>query len=249
MKTSNKLLIAGFCTLLLGTAVVLGIVRASAVIEDRMGYQAADYERRPLDSFSEIELHGSIRAHLVQSEEDYLELRNVDLERGDFEVEQLGKKLSVAYRFHKEEENQGRPYINIGCKDPQRASIYDAVVLKTREEIDLESFSLEMHAGTDAWLSMKASTLTIRIGSGSDLKLEGIATKMIINCSSAGDVNAREFQVSELQVKASDGCDIDATVLDQVQGSLSGAADLTCHGSPKTDVQVSDAADFDLRSL
>lgn len=75
---------------------------------------------------------------------------------------------------------------------------------------------------------------------GSDVEGDGAFESMILDASGGSDVDLSDLEVTSMIVSVSGGSDATVNVIDQIEGSASGGADLTILGDPATQrVEVS----------
>ncbi len=249
MKTSNKLLLGAFIAGLICTFCLFGFIRANSVIESAAGEaNSSDYTRTDLSGFDKIEIRGTVRAYLVPSDEAYLEAHAVNDQAGKMSQEVHDGTLELNFEYDSKYKGNAVPKVRIGMGGVNSLHVAESGEAVSADKILVEQFEIAVEHGADVHLEMEAKAINVDLTAGSDLVLRGTADRLALTCNSAGDLNAKRFKVKDLVLKVTDACDVDISVSGTATGSVAAAADVNCYGCPQSDVKVSGAADFDIRS-
>ncbi|MEO8316088.1 MAG: head GIN domain-containing protein [Pseudomonadota bacterium] len=111
-----------------------------------------------------------------------------------------------------------------------------------------EKLQLRTSGGSDLRFTGKADSLDVITSGGSDTFLDGSARQLTVRISGGSDLHARGFEVSDAELVASGGSDIDITVKEKLSARASGGSDIRYAGNPPhTDVKASGGADIRAR--
>jgi len=117
---------------------------------------------------------------------------------------------------------------------------------------DVDGSKLEVHAdgsfnifGSGRFVEVVTPTLVeVSASGGSDLTGVGEVETLAINASGGADVDLTDLIVATANVEASGGANVTVEITEQIQGEVSGGADLTILGEPTSqNIETSGGAD------
>ncbi|MBT8196300.1 MAG: DUF2807 domain-containing protein [Bacteroidia bacterium] len=117
--------------------------------------------------------------------------------------------------------------------------------IKSKGELNCESFSGRMSGGSDVTVHINATTTDWAISGAADVNLSGKAESAEFNVSGASDVNASKFLVSNCTANVSGASDVNLHVIENLKANVSGASDVSYSGNPKNVIKkLSGASDL-----
>nr|WP_299343030.1 head GIN domain-containing protein [Allomuricauda sp.] len=96
--------------------------------------------------------------------------------------------------------------------------------------IQVEKIDLDASSGSDLKVELVATEVSADASSGADIKLSGKGEVLYVDASSGADVRAREFEVKRCNAEASSGSDISVNVSESLMAEASSGADISYTG-------------------
>lgn len=105
--------------------------------------------------------------------------------------------------------------------------------------IQAEKIELDASSGSDLKVELVASEVSADASSGADIKIAGKADVFYVDASSGADVRAKDFQVQRCNAEASSGSDISVFVTESLVADASSGADISYTGEASVQTKKS----------
>ena len=228
MKTSSKLLIGFFTSILVAISIMMAVARYKT--EDTLqGNGIKMVENRPLANFNAIDLSGDADIILTQGREFNFEIK------GDQNLlSKANSEVNDSVLVIKLPNNRKHPRFEILVSAPAFKSIAlsRGVKLKTNNTIQGDVLHLSMHTGSTGDLDIAVKNFDFVSSTGSTVKLKGKADIASFKASTGSVVDALDFPIDDCSVDGSTGVQLEINAIKQLGIVLSTGSSLKYKGKP-----------------
>lgn len=191
--------------------------------------------------FNAIEASAGVEVYLRQGSTEKIKVQGSEKDLEGLVIETRGTVLHISY-----DSNTMRvtSWGLGGRKGARSAKVYVQAVelnsIKASSGADIRGetiikgsdLEIETSSGSDVKVEVAADRLVLKSSSGSDIKISGEAGEVNASSSSGSDISASGLTARRATLKASSGSDIKMTVTEEVDASASSGADIKVSGNP-----------------
>ncbi len=189
------------------------------------------------DSVVSITIKGEYKINLSQDSISQVEVigRKSKVEEVEFEYDRDNRELEIFVKdFDEDFDFRGRApvYVNISAPYFKELNIYGHNDLRAKN-LNLKNFKLEMAGFSDADISGDFINLQVDFEGLADAKLSGTAEYFEANLAGKTDMNARDLESEEADIKAFGKSDATVNVTNYLTAYAAGVSKIDYYGDPK----------------
>jgi hypothetical protein len=209
--------------------------------------QAEGRQKRQLSGFHGVSVSSGIDLFLTQKnvEEVAVEADSDDLDKIITEVEGGILKIYVKKNswFNMNWNNQKRK-VFVSFRELDKLDASAGSDVSSEGLFKLKELDMDASSGSDIKLELDAEKLIVESSSGSDIQVKGKVNELHASASSGSDINASELQAKKCTASVSSGSDIRVFVTDELDANASSGGDISFSGNPKSkDINESSGGD------
>lgn len=114
----------------------------------------------------------------------------------------------------------------------------------SRTDLTAKDITLKVSSGSDMKLTLYTTKLTATAESGGDIELRGTADYAKLHASGGSDLKLKELIVDRADAMASGGSDIIVKVTGELNATASGGSDIEYYGNPRVTASKSGGSDI-----
>jgi len=240
MKTSNKLLTGAMLLFMFIFTAFLVIAKNSLKPgETREGSGEILIDKRGVSSFDKISCSSGFVVEIVRSDEYYVEVETYENIQ-DLIVTDIKDDLIEIKTQYKTSLNVDDPVkIKVGCPEISEIKVSDAVDLTFDDNVVGDSLIIKANSAADIDGNATLEFISLDVSSAASIEMDGSADNAIIECTSAGVVDADNFEVKEANAIVTSGGSVEMNVLDRLVANASSGGDFKYSGEPRTSINAS----------
>jgi hypothetical protein len=228
---------------LLGLLASLGLSVASLGCEVVHGNGVVREEERVVPPFSRAKIQANIITEAIPAGEPAVRLSADENLLGHLSVRVVDGELVIAVDDENMVLEPSQPMTAIVSSAELRTLQVSGGAEGHIEGFSGDAFTLIADGPGDLRAdNLDVDVLRIEIGGDGALNASGIANRVELKHSGAGEASTEAVTARDVVVDLSGGGDNEVTATETVRGSLSGAGDLTVHGDPEL-IDVNDSGD------
>ncbi len=189
---------------------------------------------RPVEKFTQVRMEGGIEATVHRGAKPALKLTSEakTLERLESVVE--NGVLVLRYKEKSWFKGDGTVQADITVTELTHVEASGGCTLKG-DGLSGPTCGIDISGGVEVDLkSAVCEALTIKSSGGTKVKLKGTAKRLDVDASGGSDLDTRELFAQAAKIEGSGGFVGKVSVVESVEGGLSGGASLKVRGNPKT---------------
>ncbi|HTI58053.1 head GIN domain-containing protein [Mucilaginibacter sp.] len=187
-------------------------------------------ENHKVSDFTRINVSGGFKVTLKQDSSLNVSINADDNLMKYIHVESDGDELKVYYK--KNVCPSGQMEISIGVRNLEKLKGSGAINFVSDGKINTKDLDIKLNGASNINMDLSAANLSTESAGASEITLRGQATSHRIEMTGNGTVHAFDFVVGKYDLHTTGASDCEINVLNDLQVSSTGAADVKYKGNP-----------------
>lgn len=187
-------------------------------------------ENHKVSDFTRINVSGGFKVTLKQDSSLNVSINADDNLMKYIHVESDGDELKVYYK--KNVCPSGQMGISIGVRNLEKLKGSGAINFVSDGKINTKDLDIKLNGASNINMDLSAANLSTESAGASEITLKGQATSHRIEMTGNGTVHAFDFVVGKYDLHTTGASDCEINVLNDLQVSSTGAADVKYKGNP-----------------
>jgi hypothetical protein len=183
-----------------------------------------------VSDFTRINVSGGFKVTLKQDSSLNVSINADDNLMKYIHVESDGDELKVYYK--KNVCPSGQMEISIGVRNLEKLKGSGAINFVSDGKINTKDLDIKLNGASNINMDLSAANLSTESAGASEITLRGQATSHRIEMTGNGTVHAFDFVVGKYDLHTTGASDCEINVLNDLQVSSTGAADVKYKGNP-----------------
>jgi hypothetical protein len=188
-------------------------------------------EIREVEKFTGIDVGGAFNVEVTCGKETKIEVLADDNLLEDIGTSVRGSTLYIETKQNISPRTKIRIHITTPNVDDVQSSGASDIVLNN---VSNEKLHIETSGAGSVKASVKTDKLSVETSGAGNVVLSGNAETFSIETSGAADVKARDLKTKNARIDVSGAGDVELSVSNELNVTVSGAGDIRYYGSPKT---------------
>ncbi|MFB9845017.1 head GIN domain-containing protein [Mucilaginibacter ginsenosidivorans] len=187
-------------------------------------------ENHKVSDFTRINVSGGFKVTLKQDSSLNVNINADDNLMKYIHVESDGDELKIYYK--KNVCPSGQMEISIGVHNLEKLKGSGAINFLSDGKINTKDLDIKLNGASNINMDLSAANVSTESAGASEITLRGQATSHRIEMTGNGTVHAFDFVVGKYEVRTTGASDCEINVLNDLQVSSTGAADVKYKGNP-----------------
>lgn len=187
-------------------------------------------ENHKVSDFTRINVSGGFKVTLKQDSSLNVSINADDNLMKYIHVESDGDELKVYYK--KNVCPSGQMEISIGVRNLEKLKGSGAINFVSDGKINTKDLDIKLNGASNINMDLSAANVSTESAGASEITLRGQATSHRIEMTGNGSVHAFDFVVGKYDLHTTGASDCEINVLNDLQVSSTGAADVKYKGNP-----------------
>lgn len=185
---------------------------------------------KKVDSFSSIEISGSISLTLIKSKIEKVDYEIVKGDANKFTISSKGSTLILSTQNSGYSNGDIQVKATVYFDKIDDIEISSGVTVNTEDYIEAKQFDLEVSSGSSCTLLVISDSADIEVDSGSSLTISGKSDSADIEVGSGSSLRADKFDVNDIDIEASSGSSAKVRANRSISAEASSGSSISYYG-------------------
>lgn len=200
---------------------------------------AGPREEKEVGEFSELRISGATVVVIEKGDKCAVRLEGDESAKSRVLIRSKDNTLDISSKNSDDSKNanDSKVTIYVTMRDLDKIQCSGASNVEVKNEFKTEDFELVCSGASVLNLSLKLTSMTMKLSGASLIKLNGTCQQLEMESSGASSVKAPDFVIQDAEIKASGASSTVVNVQSKLSIKVSGASSVKYKGSPTVDEQ------------